>query len=529
MFRISHVLGTHRQHDRRAIAEVQALLVAAFPDLADVPDYVERKLAEQTTRIYPTVLLTAHGPGDKVMGFALADHFEWLGYAYLDFIVTQAEQRGRGLGGGLYEALRQDLVARGAKGLFLEVPTDDPAQVTDPADLKSNKNRLKFYERYDARPIIGTLYDQPIRPGNPLEPRLLFDPLDDEEPLPVEAAREVIATILTLRYNFAPDSDYVSQVVASVKDSPVKIRKPLYSSPEEKKYKIPRRLHPLKVFCSSRHALHHVRERGYVERPARVDVILKALDELPDVQRLPVRNFGEGPIRAVHDADFVNYVRDYCQELPEGELVYPYVFPIRRADRPPHDRRRRVGYYCIDTFTPLSKDAYKAARAAVNVALSGASAIVAGGAPGLQPMPTARPSCRTGYLWRVLLLRQRGDRRPVFADQARRAGGDPRRRLPPRQRLAGHLLGAVRRPDRLDPRPPELRLSLLLGLRRRGGRGGGQGVQPQPAASPKTSTTAGTSKSSTRPWRSSASSTLSPWSSRSAWTSPRPTPPAPGA
>jgi acetoin utilization deacetylase AcuC-like enzyme len=59
-------------------------------------------------------------------------------------------------------------------------------------------------------------------------------------------------------------------------------------------------------------------------------------------------------------------------------MVYPYVFPIRRTDRPPHDRSIRAGYYCIDTFTPLSRDAYKAARAAVNVALSGAEAILAG-------------------------------------------------------------------------------------------------------------------------------------------------------
>jgi acetoin utilization deacetylase AcuC-like enzyme len=137
-------------------------------------------------------------------------------------------------------------------------------------------------------------------------------------------------------------------------------------------------LQPLKVFCSSHHALHHVRERGYVERPARVDVILKALSALPDVERLPVRNFGEGPIRAVHDADFVNYLRNFCQDLPKGEMVYPYVFPIRRTDRPPHDRSMRAGYYCIDTFTPLSSDAYKAARAAVNVALSGASAVLSG-------------------------------------------------------------------------------------------------------------------------------------------------------
>ena len=115
-----------------------------------------------------------------------------------------------------------------------------------------------------------------------------------------------------------------------------------------------------------------------MERPARVDVILKALDALPDVERLPVRNFGEGPIRAVHDADFVNYLRNICQDLPKGESVYPYVFPIRRTDRPPHDRSMRAGYYCIDTFTPLSRDAYKAARAAVNVALSGASAVLSG-------------------------------------------------------------------------------------------------------------------------------------------------------
>ena len=378
MFRISHILGTHRDHDRRTIAEVQDLLVAAFPDLADDSDYVARKVAGQTSRVYPTILLAAHGPGDRILGFALADHFEWLGYAYLDFIVTEAEQRGRGLGGALYEALRQDLMARGAKGLFLEVPTDDPRQVATAADLKANKARLRFYERYDARPIVNTLYDQPIRPGNPNEPRLLYDPLDSAEPLELEPAREVIRAILTERYLYAADAPYVVEVCASVNDDPIRIRKPLYATPEEKRGAIPPRLHPLKVFCSKDHALHHVRERGYVERPARVDVILKALDALPDVERLPVRNYGEGPIRAVHDVDFVNFVRNYCQELDDKEMVYPYVFPIRRADRPPHDKRRRVGYYCIDTFTPLSRDAYKAARAAVNVALSGAAAIVAG-------------------------------------------------------------------------------------------------------------------------------------------------------
>jgi acetoin utilization deacetylase AcuC-like enzyme/ribosomal protein S18 acetylase RimI-like enzyme len=378
MFRITHVLGAHREHDRRYIAEAHALLAASFPDTAKDSEYIAKKLVGQTARGYPAILLIAHDSETHVAGFALADYFEPIGFAYLDYIVTRTEQRGRGLGGALYEALREDLVARGAKGLFLEVPTDDPLQVKDPVVLKQNKTRLKFYERYGAFPVVGTLYDQPIRPGKPPEPRLLYDPLTSHRPLTAEDLKAVIRGILTHRYKYALSDPYVAQVLGSINESPVRTRKPRYSRPSNLPEKMPRRLHPLKVFSSDRHVLHHVRERGYVERPARVDVILKALDVLPDVERLPIRNFGEKPIRAVHDADFVNYLRNFCLELPDGELVYPYVFPIRRTDRPPRDRSRRAGYYCIDTFTPLSRDAYKAARAAVNVALSGAEALIDG-------------------------------------------------------------------------------------------------------------------------------------------------------
>src|SRR4051812_12735214 len=203
MFRISHVLGAHRQHDRRCLAEIQVLFESAFPDLAVDGEggYIAQKLASASTRGYPSILLAAHGSGDRVIGFAQADYFESIGYAYLDFIVTEAERRGRGLGGALYEALREDLIARGATGLFLEVPTDDPAQVKKSTDLKANKSRLRFYERYGALPIVGTLYDQPIRTDVAAEPRLLYDPLGNTEPLDASELRQVIRSILTLRYN----------------------------------------------------------------------------------------------------------------------------------------------------------------------------------------------------------------------------------------------------------------------------------------------------------------------------------------
>ncbi len=378
MFRISHLIGIHSEHDRRSLAEIRRLLESAFPHMGDDPEYLTRKLHEQPPRGYPTILLVAHGADDRVLGFAVADVFDPPGYGYLDFIVTEAERRGRGVGGALYEAIREELLARGSKGLFLEVPTDDPAQVTDPEALKANKTRLKFYERYGARPVMGTLYDQPIRPGQPTEPRLLFDSLDDGDTLTADGLRRVIRCILVGRYNYEPDDPYTVKVLRSVKDSPVQIRKPTYVGAKERRLKLPRRLHPLKVFCSTTHALHHVRERGYVERPARVDVILKAISAMPDVERRPVRSFGEGAIRAVHDTDFVNYLRNTCRQLPPNKLLYPYVFPIRRPERPPHDRTIRAGYYCIDTFTPLSQDAYKAARSAVNVALTGAAAVLEG-------------------------------------------------------------------------------------------------------------------------------------------------------
>src|SRR5262249_37326253 len=159
------------------------------------------------------------------------DYFESIGFGYLDFIVTRPERRGRGLGGALYEALREDMIARGARGLFLEVPTDDPGQVTDPAALKQSKTRLKFYERYGALPVVGTLSDQPVRPGNPVEPRLLYDPLNSTKALAADELRAVILNILTHRYHYPPNGSYTKQVLASVKDSPVRIRRPRYTRP----------------------------------------------------------------------------------------------------------------------------------------------------------------------------------------------------------------------------------------------------------------------------------------------------------
>ncbi|MEJ2081388.1 MAG: hypothetical protein P8Y94_04255, partial [Acidobacteriota bacterium] len=82
------------------------------------------------------------------------------------------------------------------------------------------------------------------------------------------------------------------------------------------------------------------------------------------------RNHGETAIRGVHEGSFVTYLKAVCKTLEHQRPVYPYVFPIRRPERKPRELAIRAGYYCIDTFTPLDRNAYEAARASVNVSLT---------------------------------------------------------------------------------------------------------------------------------------------------------------
>jgi acetoin utilization deacetylase AcuC-like enzyme len=130
---------------------------------------------------------------------------------------------------------------------------------------------------------------------------------------------------------------------------------------------------------SDAHEVHQVSDRGYVERPARVGALREALLPTGLFRLVRVRRFAERHIRAVHDGDFVTYLKNMCEKLRTEQPVYPYVFPVRRPERRPKDMAVRAGYYCMDTFTPLDRKAYTAARAAVDVALTAADGLLARG------------------------------------------------------------------------------------------------------------------------------------------------------
>ncbi|HSJ62892.1 MAG TPA: histone deacetylase family protein [Gemmatimonadaceae bacterium] len=349
---------------------------------AGYAEKIPELLRRQPELGFRVLLIDAENHRGDVLGFALAFHFPRLRATVLDFLVVDPDVRQRGVGGALYESLREYLARIESRGLYLEVRPDDPELEPDAAVRRENRARIRFYERFGARVIAGTTYEAK-RPGRAEgEPYLMFDPLGAERRPSAEEVRGVMRTILFGKYEYPPDDEYALSIVESVREDPVALQPPRASAaqpPAPVPPTAPRQvLHPIKVLVPEQHTLHHVRERGYVERPVRVERIIQAIGGHPGVAIAEVKEFGEGPITAVHDPDFVDYLSRVCPKLPPEEAIYPYVFPIRYPERKPVDEEVQAGYYCIDTFTPLMRNAYIAARAAVDAALSGAELIEGG-------------------------------------------------------------------------------------------------------------------------------------------------------
>ena len=378
MIRIRRVFSALIPADRDRIAQVQEIFRAHFADVAAYAEKIPALLDQPFQQGYSAMLLVAESGLNKVLGFALILHFPEINSAFLDFVAVRPGIRGGGVGSALYEAMRELLVRMRARGLYLEVLPDDPKVIANADMLKENKQRMRFYEHYGARPIVGTRYETPI--GDSPAPHLIFDGLGRAKPLGRDECRKAMRVILERKYSHLVGPKYISDVVSSVIDNPVRLRPPRYVGPaiEHKQVETGRIHKAFTLVHGEDHVIHHVRERGYVERPARVTALRDALRATGLFNEASPRRFGESPIRAVHDGGFVEYLKTICEKMQGNRPVYPYVFPIRRAHRPPRELAVRAGYYCIDTFTPLDRNAYRAARGAVNVAMTAAQHLLAG-------------------------------------------------------------------------------------------------------------------------------------------------------
>ncbi|MDY0165812.1 MAG: histone deacetylase family protein [Thermoguttaceae bacterium] len=380
MFRIRRIHDDVLPVNQDAIRQAERILEEHFT-AASREEYrgLADRLRNPFRQQFRSVLLVAERQRGRVAGFAFLMIDPELGFAYLDFIASAKEMTGRGIGGALYQRVRQEATALGVKGLFFECLPDDPAQFDDPAVRKENTARLRFYERFGVLPIAGTDYEAPIKPDDRGMPHLMFDGLGRGEPLRRDFARKVVRAILQRKYAHLCPADYVDMVVRSFRDDPVRLREPRYVKAPAQDGPVLRPTDDLvALVVNDKHDIHHVRERGYVEAPVRIPSILAALEPTGAFERMVPRAYPDRHIHRVHDPAFVGYLRRVCAGVGQGRAVYPYVFPIRNFARPPKELSVRAGYYCIDTFTPLNANAYLAARRAVDCTLTAADALLAG-------------------------------------------------------------------------------------------------------------------------------------------------------
>lgn len=378
MIRIRTIFNVDTVTNKAAIAQVQKIMRDQFPGLtesviANLPQQLHNPLKHR----FQSRLLVAEDFHNHVKGFALLLYAPDLNFSYLDFIATAQGLKGRGLGGALYESVRETARNLGSLGLFFECLPDDPALCPDKEVLAQNKARLKFYERFGARPIINTAYETPIGEDSTCAPYLVFDDLDSGQPLSRNVARKIIRAILLRKYGNLCTPQYIKMVVNSVKDDPVQLRACRYF-PQHKAVPsvVPKQKFWLVV--NDQHIIHHVHDRGYVEAPVRINTILEEVQKSGLFKQIPAIAFPEKVILSVHDAEYFNYFKTIAKKIGNSKVVYPYVFPIRNASRPPKELPIRAGYYCIDTFTPLNLNAFLAAKGAVNCAMTAANHVLEG-------------------------------------------------------------------------------------------------------------------------------------------------------
>jgi acetoin utilization deacetylase AcuC-like enzyme len=373
MFRIRSIYDDLLPINRSAIAEVKAIMAA------QVPPAPERAFQNLVTELrnpfrqrFRTMLYVAENSKGRVMGFANVLDDPVVGFRYLEYLLVAERFTERGVRTALYEYLRSDAISLGLKGMFMEVSSDEPELCSDEELRERAAERLWLLEEFGARPVVGTAYETPL-PEGPTDclSHLVFDGLDRGVPLRAAFARKAVRAILERRYREQCPPDYVDQVVASFDTDPVGLREPRYVDMERPRPRFrPRAEERVMLAVNDRHAPHHVRERGYLEWPVRVSTIARELAGAGLVEEVKVREHPLQHILDVHSEELVTYLKRACDKAPEGKSVYPYVFPIRNSARPPKDLSLRAGYYCIDTFTPITKTAYPAARRAVDTALT---------------------------------------------------------------------------------------------------------------------------------------------------------------
>src|ERR1700692_1448398 len=118
------------------------------------------------------------------------------------------------------------------------------------------------------------------------------------------------------------------------------------------------------------------------ESPQRAQVVLERVETQRLGRVIATAHLGSAPLLRVHDRGYIEFLRQAWSEWVaagnRGEAI-PDCWPARRmAQRRPKSITGKLGYYAMAGETSISHGTWEAARAAADVALTGASQIKEG-------------------------------------------------------------------------------------------------------------------------------------------------------
>lgn len=380
MIRIRKILDDKSLLNKHAIEQIKEILKEQFELLEESDlDKLSLKLSNPVYYQAKATIFVIEGIKNKVKAFALVLHFSDIDICYLEWISTSVSELGRGLGSILYDAIREECKLLNAKGLFLEVLPDVENLCPYDVSLKQNQARVKFYEKYGARVVLNENFKRKILSEKNELLFLIYDSLDSADcQISLKSMKSVVRTILERKYKGQCSPEYIKNVEDSFKDDPVQLREPRYLAKKSISKKVEYEMKPIPLFVNRDHQIHHIREKGYVEAPSRVGVIFKEIEKLKCFKEMQTKNLPEKLLLQVHTKEYIDYLKRVAKAVPEGEVYYPEMFPLRNRTRLPKDVLIQSGYYCQDSFTPIHKNVYKAAFASAECAYSAALYIMSG-------------------------------------------------------------------------------------------------------------------------------------------------------
>ena len=180
----------------------------------------------------------------------------------------------------------------------------------------------------------------------------------------------------------------------------------------------------------------------FAETPARAEAVLAAIGGAKRAIDHGEAPLPRGPCRGLSRLPLVG-----AQGLARGRARRRRGRLCLAGRAPPAARSstgstRRLGQYSFDASSPIAAGTWEGAYWSAQTALTALDAVLAGERSAFALCRPPGHHCGARLSRRLLLPQQRRDRRAGGDRRGPAQGRDPRRRLSPRQRHAGHLLRA---------------------------------------------------------------------------------------